>query len=236
MTPGVSFTTFRLDNTTAQGVPVIETYRNRDVVEGSVLARYELAPLENLVVVGRASNTHYVSPVPGFLAPDSNGYTLLAGIDFTPSSLWHYRALIGYELRTYNGNQVSNHGSPVAEASATFAPTGLTTFSGIFSRTIEDAAQADTVGYTYTIARLRADHELYRNILLNGGLGYQRADYLQNGGSQNIYDIGGGVTYLINRYARVSATYDFSSSDSTNASHYFRNIALIRLELGRFDQ
>jgi hypothetical protein len=243
LTPALEFDTWRYDNTRLGNATVVETYRNRDVVQGSLTGRYKLSDVDSLIVVAAVSNAHYVTPVRGILAPDNDGYTVLAGVDFTPSGLWSYRALAGYEVRTYASSKVSTQASPVAQVSATFTPSGLTTVTGTFSRTIEDAAEADAVGYTYTTGRLRVDQEFLRNIILTGQVTYQRADYipspLQASGSQSITDFGGAVTWLLNRYARVVASYDlaYNGNQPINgvSQNNFRNLTLVQLQLGRFD-
>ena len=54
------------------------------------------------------------------------------------------------------------------------------------------------------------DHEYLRNVLLHGFVAVQRADFLQGGGQSSGFSLGGGVTWLVNRNVRLSATYDFT--------------------------
>jgi hypothetical protein len=242
LTPAVEYDTWRFNNTSLGALPVIETYRNRDVIQGSLTARYPLSDVDSLLAILNFENSHYVSPIRGIVSPDNNGYSALAGVDFTPSAIWHYRALLGYEVRTFAGNQVSTQTSPIAQVSATYSPTGLTTVTGTLSRVIEDAAQAETAGYIYTTAQLQLDHELYRNILLKGRVTYQRADFIpsvvQAAGSQTIYDFSFGVTWLLNRYARLVASYDLAYNVNApiagvNQSN-IRNLTMLTLQIGAF--
>jgi hypothetical protein len=114
-------------------------------------------------------------------------------------------------------------------------PSGLTTITGSLTRSIEDAAQEGIVGYSYTSARLRLDHEYQRNVLLRFSAGVQHVDYLQGGGQSNGFSLGAGVTWLLNRHMRLSATYDFT--DQTGSSNptlqttgsYTRSIGLLTL-------
>jgi hypothetical protein len=265
VTPAAEFDTWRFDNTSLRSAPVIESYRDRNVIQGTVTTRYQLSDLDSLLLVANVSSTHYISSLhdslvatrlangtivilkPGFLAPDNNGYSLLAGVDFTPSGLLSYRVLVGYEVRTYDSSLVSTQTSPVAEASVTYTPTGLTTITATLARTIEDAASTDAAGLTYTSGHLQIDHELFRNILLNGRFTYQHADYIatpvQATSAQSVYGFGGAVTWLLNRYARVVASYDLAYTPNgagangvvgsgNNAS--ISNLTMVSLQLGAF--
>lgn len=233
LTPAFEYERFRFQNATQNGLTLNETYRNRDVAQGSLTGQYEMAAQQNLVAVVRGTNTHYVSTQPGFITSDSNAVTALVGIDFATTAVIRYRALVGYEFKSNNNKAVSNQGSPVFEGGVVWTPTGLTTVTGTVLRRIEDAAEEDTVGYTLTSANLAVDHELFQNILLNGHAQYQRADYAGNGGTQNLYSTGASVSWLLNRYMRLSATYDFYKSNATFGD-YTRNITMLRLTVGAF--
>ena len=121
---------------------------------------------------------------------------------------------------------------------ANWSPSGLTTITGTLTRSIEDAAQEGVAGYTYTSARLEIDHEYLRNVLLHGGASLQRADFLQGGGAQTSYSVAAGVTWLMNRRMRISATEAFTDLRSTQGQpaslggSYFRAVTLLTLGLG----
>ena len=251
LTPLVEYTAYRFDNTTQGAATVIETYRNRDLLTGSLTGTYELAPLEDLVAVVRGTNTHYVTKIPGFLTSDSNSITGLFGIDFSATGVIEYRALIGYQQKNYFGSGFQNRSSPVFEGGVVWTPTLLTTVRGTVTRRIEDASADDTVGYTYTELLASVDHEYLRNVLLNGHGSFQVADFAQHGGTQDIYGAGGSVTWLLNRYLKIAATYDFTRSsisggvnsatfdliggaggNTGGSGSYTRNLAMVKLIFG----
>jgi hypothetical protein len=114
----------------------------------------------------------------------------------------------------------------------------MTTVTATLTRSIEDAAQEGIAGYTYTSGRLVLDHEYQRNVLLQVYAGVQRADFLQGGGQASGVSLGGGVTWLLNRNMRLSATYDFtdqrgsSSPTLLTTGNYTRSVGLLTLRLG----
>lgn len=238
ITPGVAFSAYRYDATTIFGVPVSQAYRNRDVLRGDVTTRYELSPDRNALLVLRALNVHYVAPQAGQPTRNSTGYEVLVGLSDDSDGMWRYRLLVGWEDRVFAAPGYKAHQAPIVEAALIWAPTGMTTVTAKATRSIEDAAQEGVAGFTYTAARLVVDHELYRNVLLRAYAGVQQANFLQGGGTSSGVSAGGGVTWLVNRHVRVSATYDFTDQHgSTSPSvqtvgNFTRNVGLLTLRLG----
>ena len=113
----------------------------------------------------------------------------------------------------------------------------MTTVTATLTRSIEDAAQEGIAGYTYTRARVVLDHEYMRNVLLQASASVQRADFLQGGGHQSGFSLGGGATWLINRHLRLSATYDFTDQQGNTSptllttGSYTRSICLLTLRI-----
>ena len=237
VTPDVDFTTYRFGNTTIDGVPAPQGHRDRNVLQGGVTARYEVAPLRTVLFVLRGTDTNYTQPQQGAPSRDSTGGLALVGIE-RGDGIWDLRLLAGWEQRDFVAPQYRAHGAPATEAEVTWSPSGLTTVTGTLSRTIEDAAQEGVAGYTNTAARLVVDHEYLRNVLLNGFGSLQHAAFLQGGGTQTLYSLGGGVTWLIDRHMRLSGTetfFDMRSNPGTStpvAGSYVRSLTLLTLGLG----
>ena len=190
--------------------------RDRNVLQGGFIGRYEFAPGRDVVVVVNGNYDHYSNnPPPDIGAVDNTGATALGGIDYQVSGLITVRALVGYQERFFNGNKYGNQGAPIGEADITWNPTGLTTLRLAYSRTIEDATTDSVTGYTYDRFSGIVDHELYRNILLQGNVHVEKAEYQGANYTQTNYGGGGGVTYLMNRNVQLSLSYDFTEQDST---------------------
>ncbi|HEY6439408.1 MAG TPA: outer membrane beta-barrel protein [Acetobacteraceae bacterium] len=238
VTPSVAFSTYRYDATTIMGVPTSQAYRDRNVLQGAVTTRYELSPQRNLLLVTRVLGQNYVTPQPGMPTLDSTGYQVLAGLDDDTDAVWRYRVLVGWEVRAFHAPQYPTHQAPIAEAALIWSPGGLTTFTATLTREIEDAAQEGNAGYTFTSARLVLDHEYLRNVLLQVSAGAQRANFLQGGGQASDYSVGAGVTWLLNRNMRLSATYDFTDQKGSSSptllttGNYTRSIGLLTLRFG----
>lgn len=228
-TPEAEYTAYRFSNDVVGGID--QNYRDRDVEQGGVTTRYELSPLRDLVLVLRATHIGYIGTLAGIPDRDSNGGTVLVGIDYSAAGVFRYRALVGYQVRQYVSRQYANISQPIFEASVTWTPTLLTTLTASARRDIQDAADDTIAGFTYTAGRIDIDHEYRRNILFNGHAQIQRAEdasrvsdlpgFLQSGGSETLYNVGIGATYLLNRLVRVSATFDYNSQHADNGAGSF---------------
>jgi hypothetical protein len=243
--PTFIFSAFRFSNVASSGATIDEKVNDRDAYVGELETRYELAQQRNVLFVVRSGTNQYLRPTE--TAPNNAGFSVLAGLDYTANGVFRYRALAGYSYRSYSSTITSSRSAPTVEASAIWAPTGLTTVTGTLSRRIEDALSAGIIGYTYNEARLVVDHELRRDVLLEGLGSVQYAEYTNGGGNQTIGIIGGSVQWLLNRNVQLVASDYFTIGDSgstttvtttgtafttaTSGGSYTRNIALLSLRL-----
>ncbi|HEX3486868.1 MAG TPA: outer membrane beta-barrel protein, partial [Micropepsaceae bacterium] len=171
VTPAVQVASYNFTNGTVQGVPYVQTFQDRVVVTPSVTLGYELSPRRDLVMVIRNATANFSNQVPGIPAQNYNDTAVLGGFDYDADGVIRYRVLVGYEIRTFQSEAYKNIEAPVAEASAIWTPTGLTTVTGTIARQIEDSSDATTAGYTETYVQARVDHEYLPNVLLRASAG-----------------------------------------------------------------
>ncbi len=234
--PEAEISSWHYGDTTMLGQFARQGYRDRTMLRGGTTFRYEWAPLRNLVFVTRALSQHYETPLPGQPSLNATGYQALLGVDYDEDTVWRARMLVGGETRQFVAPQYRTHAAMIAEGELTWNPTGMTTVRATMTRTIEDAAQEGVSGFTYTAGKLGIDHELMRDVLINASTGLRHAAFLQ-GGQQTGQSAGVGITWLFNRSARVSATYDLSAVHgagplNTAATGYARDVALVTVRLG----
>jgi hypothetical protein len=235
--PSVQATNWSFGGTTILGSPTSQSYRDRIVVQGGVTVRYEWAPLRNIVFVMRAIGQDYTRTPSGQPAPDSTGYQMLAGIDYDDDAVWRWRLLLGGEARRFASALYPEQNTAIAEAGIGWAPTGLTSINATLSRDTEDAAREGVSGLVYSAARVTIDHEYLRDLLFKASIGLQRADFFQ-GGHQNGLTAALGLTWVLNRSARLAFTYDQTDLRGSHtatealATGYSRGLGLITLRLG----
>ena len=234
LTPNLELSNYQYTNTTIMGAPASQSYRDRNVLAGGVTARYEIMPLQNALLVLRGTATNYLTPQAGQPTRNSTGALVLVGLSDDRDAFWRYRLLLGWEERQFAASAYRAHNAPVAEAELIWAPNGMTTVTGTLTRSIEDAAQEGEVGYTYTAGKLTIDHEYARDILLQATGGVQQADFLQ-GGRQRALLFGLGVTWLVDRRTRVSATYSYNDQQGGGvgtSGPFTRSLGLLTLRYG----
>lgn len=215
VTPALEVSSYSFSSGTVAGSTYQQSYRNRILVAPSVTAAYQLAPRRNIVLVVRDAIASYTKNAPGLARRDYNDLAVLGGLDYDATSLIRFRVLVGYEIRIFDVSAYKTIQSPIAEASAVWTPTGLTTVTGSVARRIQDSADETTAGYTQTSARLRVDHEYLRNVLLQANAGVYLNEYNQGGGSQTLYAVGTSATYLLNRNVGLTALYDLTVRPSS---------------------
>ena len=145
--------------------------------------------------------------------------------------------LAGGEARQFASPFYRPRNTLIAEAGAGWSPSGLTTLTATVSRETGDAEQEGVAGLIYTAARLTIDHEYLRNLVLRASFGWQRADFF-DGGYQVGTTAGAGMTWVINRSARLSVTYvqsDLRGSRVPSAAAmagYSRGLGLLTMSFG----
>jgi hypothetical protein len=220
LTPAVDVQHYNFDNAVIDNQIVTQTYRDRYVFTGSVTARYSLSEQRNLMFVVQGLDNSFTNQLASQPSNDSTGVLALGGIDYKAEGPWTYRVLVGAERRDFSASQYASHTAPVIAGNVVWTPTGLTTVTGLISRSIEAPNAEGNSGFTYSDASVVVDHELYRNILLQGRVGFQYLQYLQGGGSQTSYSFGASANWLINRTVRLSVDYNFNQLTGSQASTF----------------
>jgi hypothetical protein len=236
-TPSIELNQFRFENTTIFGQPVSQAARDRSSLQGGVTLRYEWMSRRDLLWVNRLVDTRYDHPSPGQASNNSKAWQTLFGVDYDDDTVWRYRLLGGVEYRQAAAASTASQVTGIAEAEVSWSPTGMTTLHASAFRGIEDAAQTGLSNYTYTSARLRADHELLRNVVLSASATVRQATFNQSGGQQLGLGFDTGASWLINRNLRLSLTYDFADIRNwhlpagTVAGDYSRSLTLLAVRV-----
>lgn len=218
-TPNIDFRLYQFGNAVVLGQPANQQFRDRTVLSGGVTTRYELSDQRGILVVLQGVNSHFIRPNSGTPSNNSRSVLLLTGLDYQASGLWRYRVLGGVEVRDFAAAQYGTRAAPILDASVIYTPTGLTTITASARRVIEDPQTEQVAGYNFTTVGLVVDHELQRNVLLQGRANFQAAEFLQGGGSATSYTFGAGANWLVNRRVRLSADYDYTQQNGSNNSN-----------------
>jgi len=221
-----------------------QTWQSRLVYQPELTTRFELSPKRNVLLVARGTVIDFTSHPAAVGKFNSVGGAILAGLDYTGTGALRYRALVGYQQRTYASARFATIRSPIIEASVTWKPRLMTTLTGVMRREIDDSTNVNFIATTVTSVQLNVAQELRRNVVLTGFGEYQQAD-LGAGSSvgatagtglatatQNIYSAGLGATWFLNRRTRLGASYQFVDRRGGAQLSYLENVALFTVGFG----
>lgn len=219
------------DVSAANGATISQSGRDRDQGELSLRSGYEFAPHRQVYVLGAVNNRRYDNTLDsGGFARDSDGYLMALGTSYDIDGVIIVDIYAGYREQDYDDARLKTIGGWTSSGKLTWNVTRLTTVTGTLSREIEETTLANASGYFATVANLRADHELLRNLLLNASVGYEDDDFEGIGRSDRYYTGNIGAKYLLNRNFSLSAGYGYRTRNSDAASSDFsENVVFLRL-------
>jgi hypothetical protein len=85
-------------------------------------------------------------------------------------------------------------------------------------------------GYLVSTIVANADHELLRNLLLNINAGYETDTFQGITRTDNVFNAGAGVRYLVNRNLFVGGSFSYYQRSSTLAgASYTQNVVMLRV-------
>ena len=168
---------------------------------------------------------------------NSAGYHADVGarIDF---GVIYGEAYLGYLEQDYQNRVYPSIRGVDGGAKVTWNFTGLDTLQLNATRSVQDLGQevfgpgVTATGYLHSIVALSLDHELLRNLLLNGNVAYINDAFKGVNRNDNEFDAGLGVKYLVQRNLYLGATYTFGHRDSSGSfpgQSYTQNILMLRI-------
>jgi hypothetical protein len=208
------------DAVTLGGLSVDQDNRDRTITSLTGRADLAISPATAWFVQATSNARDYDTAASPLLpARDSDGYEILAGVNFEVGALARGEIAVGYIAQTFEASSYRDIDGFGARAELEWFPTQITTVSGYASRTIEDSGLAGSGGYLSTAVGVRLDHELRRNVLFNAELTVARDEYDDIGREDERVQASVGGTYLLNRNLGVSlAASRFEQTSSGTAA------------------
>jgi hypothetical protein len=224
------------DNVGAVGGGTIdESIRNVDIYSANLTGTYELAPNYQAFVRGGFNHRDYEKTF--FPDRNSDGYRIDAGGRFNLTGVTFGELFIGYLDQEYKSPLPSIHGVDFG-GRLVWNASQITTVSFNADRRVQDSNNFTggifSPGYLRSNVGVSVDHELLRNVLLNGFVNFQNDDYKGIDRNDDRFDLGGGARYMFTRNLYLGGSYTFTHRDSSGlASGSFnsfeRNLFLLRL-------
>ncbi len=108
---------------------------------------------------------------------DSWGYEAVAGLAFETNPLLKWRILGGYGVRDFEEAGMQDLATSIVNADVQWLPTQRLTIYGALYRQIEDALDINGSSVVQTGAKLRAEYEIYHNLVLSGALELRQDEF-----------------------------------------------------------
>lgn len=152
---------------------------------------------------------------------DSHGWEARVGTEVDITAVLFGEAFVGYRQQYFDDDAFDDEDGISFGANLTWNPTLLTTLrltggADFVPTRVDDASS----NFRSTIA-LRVDHELLRNMLVGGTVGYVRDDFSEIDRVDDTFNIGANITYILNRYLAVEGAYLFTDRSSDFANQEF---------------
>lgn len=212
----VTYVDFDWSATDLVGGGVI-TNRDRDRVEwsGTLKLRYEFSPGYRAFISGTYLDRNYDLALDrNGQDRDTTGYYIDAGVAFELTRLITGEVFAGYSSFDVSDPDFEDASGFDYGAALVWYPTELTTVRLEGRRTFEASTLANVGGVYTSVVAISVEHELLRNLVLNGRFQLADEDFEGTTRSDTTYQFTGGAEYLMNRYVMLGLRYDWHKRDS----------------------
>jgi hypothetical protein len=229
-------------NVAAIGTPILLNEDTRDNSLYSLAGRvsYEIAPRYQAFVQTAVNYRAYNGTQAG-VDRNSTGYRGDVGAKIDITGVSFAEAFVGYLVQDYEDARLSNVQGFDAGLRVVWNPTQITSVTFLADRNVQDSNSitlaangqpVTTSGYLRSNVGVSVDHELMRNLLLNGRFNYQNDDYEGVDRTDDRIDVGAGLRYSLTRNVYLGGSYTYTNRTSSGAGafgDFHRNLFLIRL-------
>jgi hypothetical protein len=192
---------------------------NRDREETELRGRIDfgISPDTSIYLEAAREEREYDTAAARAAGRNSEGTTVLVGLRMDISGALRGEVAAGQIEQDYDSPAIDTVDGTAVKAKVEWFPTQLTSVTLDAERTIEDAVVAGTSSYLETTARVRVDHELRRNVLLNGFIGSGERDFRGLARKDDLIEGGLGARWLINRSVEANISWRKDKLDSGGA-------------------
>lgn len=189
----------------------------RDAQESLVEGRADYAVNRDLAVFTRLQYRHRNADTPTPANPldrDSNSIIAQVGTNFELPVNIRGDVAVGYQSYQFDAAQFGSLEGVSFDAQAQWFITQLTTISLNATRDVIDPGLNASAGAFRTGGALRADHELFRNILLRGQVDFYNVDFESIPRSDDRIGLNVGLLWKLNRNLYIDADYRYDDQSS----------------------
>lgn len=209
---------YAYDNPDAIGGGVVYQ-RDRSRTEPGVEAQaeYAVSPAASVFVDVVGNHKEFRDELAVNPSRTSSGYDLTVGGNFEITRLVQGQVQVGYLEQDYDDRRFSQVSGLSVRGFVRYFPTRLLTVTASGSRAVQDAEVAGSQGYLASVARLRADYELLRQLILSAEFDYENDDFRGVDRNDDRPSALFRAEYLVNRHIGVDLAYEHIEQRSTGA-------------------
>lgn len=216
------------DALAADGAVVEQDFRDSVYLRGSLSAAVDISPRVSALVRGQVDRLSFSGDpdIPDPFDRDTTGYALEAGVRLELANLLFGEIRAGVLHRDVDDPSAEGLTGVSFGANLTWTLTPLTTLRFFADRQVEEGGSQLVSGNVRSQARLVVEHELLRNLVLEGQAGFARIDTVgQVDESADEYNLMAEATWRLDRNFRVFARADRFQrfSDDTFFRDFTRN-------------
>jgi hypothetical protein len=208
------------ETTLANGSVVNNSANNVTVLGGGLRLSHQLTPVFGVFGDFGANKEMFDGPSPSLLVKlDGTQYALRGGVTAGWGQILEAEASVGLGLKRFVDPTLPEVRATLYDASLTFRPDETLTISGNFSTSI--GAPGPNAGGAARIehsAGANAAYVVNPWLTLRASAGWRQASLIGSPETEQGYNLGTGLDYLLNEHTTINVDYTFSHSEYTPAA------------------
>ncbi len=207
--------------------------RDANIYDFLLRTSYELSPRFNAFIEGRYNVEDRDDDVDDAgIERDTDGYEARLGAALDVTAVLFGEAFVGYRVQSFDESDFDDEEGVSFGVDLNWNPSQLTSVGFSGQRDFRPTDEGGAASNFRTEFGITIDHELLRNLIVDGRASYQNDDFRGDDREDDTYSVGAGLTYWLNRNISLTAGYDHAERSSNEVGQDYKvNEVLVGLTL-----